>query len=220
MAFSITMLWTHPYQACLSSMDEVAKKLTLLVNSSDNWAYTFVWFNKDAQHVLLPKEDHFSDTVNGLPSRNVCGPLCQLEVPQLLQCRDHVVYLEGWNGGLEPVLTSLSGALVQGGNMLGEPACEPSFISVDLSWFTLGDDSPEVSAHCTTSTPTPPSHLTIECPPKADSHISMITEVRELLSCAELDTSRQVLGDSLLKGPTSPALGVSSPPGRKASPSQ
>ena len=38
-AFSLTVVWTHPYQTCLSSMDKVAKKLTLLINSGDNWAF-------------------------------------------------------------------------------------------------------------------------------------------------------------------------------------
>ena len=38
----------------------------------------------------------------------------------------------------------------------------------------------------------------------------MTTEVQELLPRAMLDTSSQALGDSLQKGPTSPALGVSS----------
>ena len=35
-AFGLTVVWAHPYQAHLSSLDEVAKKLTLLVNSGNN----------------------------------------------------------------------------------------------------------------------------------------------------------------------------------------
>ena len=217
MAFSLTMVWAHPYQACLSSMDEAVKKLALLVNSGNNWAYTFVWLNKDVQHVPLPKEGHLSAMINSIPCRNVSGCLCQLEVCQLLQCGDQVVYPKGLNGGLEPVLTSLSGALVQGMNMLGEPACKPSFLSVDLSRFTLEDHSPEVSAPCRTSTPTPLSHLTMECLPKADSHTSMTAKVWEL-SHAMLDTSSQALGDSSRR-PTSPVLGVSSPTRAKTPPS-
>ena len=162
-AFSLTMVWANPYQAHLSSVDEVAKKLTLLINFGDNWAYNFVWLNKDAQHVPLPKEGHLSTMIDSTPSRNACQHLHQLEVHQLLQCGDWVVYPDGLNGSLEPVLTFLSGALVQGMNML-EPACKPSFLSVDLPQFTLGDCSPKVSAPCRTSTPTPPSHLTMECP--------------------------------------------------------
>ena len=56
MAFGLAMVWAHPYQACLSSLDEAAKKLALLINLGNNWAYTFVWLNEDAQHVPLSKE--------------------------------------------------------------------------------------------------------------------------------------------------------------------
>ena len=83
-AFGLTMVWVDPYQACLFSVDEVVKKLTLLVNSEYNWAYAFVQLNEDAQHVPLPKEGHLSTMINGVPSRNACGHLCQLEVCQLL----------------------------------------------------------------------------------------------------------------------------------------
>ena len=42
MAFRLTMVWVHPHQACLPSLDEMARKLALLVNIGDNWAYAFV----------------------------------------------------------------------------------------------------------------------------------------------------------------------------------
>ena len=78
--FGLTMVWAHPYKACLSSIDEVVKKLALLINSSDNGGYAFVWLNEDAQHVPLSKEGHLSAMIDGMPSRNTCGCLCQLEV--------------------------------------------------------------------------------------------------------------------------------------------
>ena len=136
-----------------------------------------MWLNEDAQHVPLPKEGHLSTMIDSAPSTNACGHLCQLEICQLLQLEDQVVYPKGLNGGLEQVLTSLSEVLVQGMNTLSEPAHETSFLSVDLPQCELGDHSPKVSAPCRTSAPPPPSHLTMECPPKADSHTSMTTEV-------------------------------------------
>ena len=45
-------------------------------------------------------------------------------------------------------------------------------------------------------------------PPKADNHISMTTEVSDLLSPAALDTSSQALGSSTPKQPVSAALGA------------
>ena len=59
-----------------------------------------------------------------------------------------------------------------------------------------------------------PSHITMEHPPKADSHISMNAEVWELLSHAMLGTSSQVAEDSTPKRPTSVALGA--PPSTRA----
>ena len=187
------------------------KKLTLLFNSGNNWAYAFMQLNEDAQHVPLPKEGHLSAMINAMPSRNTWGHLCQQEVCWLLQCEDWVVYPEGLNGGLEPVLTSLSAALVQGVNMLGEPAHKPSFLPVDLppvhTERPLTQDLSSLQNIYINS----PYHLAVEHPPTADSHISMTTEVWELLSHTMLDTSSQVFGNSLPKGPTYPALRVPSP---------
>ena len=143
MAFGLAMVWAHLFQACLSSLHEVVKKLTLLLNSSDNWAYTFVQLNEDAQHVPLPKEGQLSVMSNGMPNMNACRHPCHLEVHQLLQCWDQVVYPKGLNRGLEPVLTSLTASLAQGVNMLGTPTREPSFLPVDLSWVTPGNHAPK-----------------------------------------------------------------------------
>ena len=177
MAFRLAMVWAHPYQACLSSLDEVAKKLILLISLSDNWAYTFVWINKDIQHVPFSKEGHLSTMIDGMPSRSACGHLCQLEVCKLLQYGDQVVYPEGLNGGLELVQTSLSAPLLQGQDVLGSSICEPSFLLVDLSQVTLEDHMPKAPAPHRTLILSSPFHLTMEHPPKTDSHISMTAEV-------------------------------------------
>ena len=78
MVFGLAMVWVHPYQAHVSTLDEAAKKLTLLTTSGKNWAYTFVQFNKDAQHVPLPREGHLSAMIEGVPSRIAWGHLHQL----------------------------------------------------------------------------------------------------------------------------------------------
>ena len=53
MSFRLAMVWVYPHQAQLSSLDEAAKILTLLINLGNNWAYAFVLLNEDAQHVPL-----------------------------------------------------------------------------------------------------------------------------------------------------------------------
>ena len=82
MAFRLATVWAHPHQACLPSLDEVARKLTLLINIGNNWAYAFVWLNEGVLHVpLLSSEDHINAMIDGGPSKSTCGHLC------LLHCR-------------------------------------------------------------------------------------------------------------------------------------
>ena len=49
-AFELAVVWVHPYQACIPSLKEVARKLTLITPSGENWVYAFVQFNDDAQY--------------------------------------------------------------------------------------------------------------------------------------------------------------------------
>ena len=51
--FSLTAVWAHPRQACLSSLGEVAQKLMLLANESPNWPYTYTQVNDAVAHVPL-----------------------------------------------------------------------------------------------------------------------------------------------------------------------
>ena len=171
--FRLTVVWAHPYQAQFPSLDEAVKKLILLNTSGRNWAYTFVQLNKDAKHVPLPKEGHLNTMIEGVPHRNACGHFCQLEECQLLQWEDQVVYPEGLNGGLEPVVTSLPESLAHGMSVFNEL----TFLQVDFSQVTPGDHVSKASAPHRTLTPTSPSHLVMEHSPKAESHISMTAEV-------------------------------------------
>ena len=95
MAFRLTAVWVDPYQACLSSLDEAVRKLTLLINLTDNWAYTFVQLGKDIQHIPLSKKGHISIMIDWVPCRSACRHLYQLEICRLLQYGDQVVYPEG-----------------------------------------------------------------------------------------------------------------------------
>ena len=71
--FGLAGVWVHLYQACIPTLDEVAKKLALLTTSCKNWTYTFVQFNKDSQHVPLPKEGHLSAMIEGYPVETYVG---------------------------------------------------------------------------------------------------------------------------------------------------
>ena len=96
--YGLTMVWIHPYQARVSTIDNMARKLTLLASARPNWPYTSVWFNGDAHHMALPKEGHFGTMVEGTPSNIPYRRICQLEVYQLLHPETWVVHPEGLNG--------------------------------------------------------------------------------------------------------------------------
>ena len=59
MVFGLAVVWAHPHQACLSSLDEVPRKLTLLIDIGDNWAYTFMQLNEGALHAPLSNEGSY-----------------------------------------------------------------------------------------------------------------------------------------------------------------
>ena len=132
-----------------------------------------------------PATGHISVMIDGTPSRSACGCLSQLEVCQLLQLETQVVYPEGLNGCLVPVVTSLPGSLAHGTNILND---EPTLLQVDLSKFTGEEHESKALIPSRTSTSTSPAHLAMAHPPKVDSHISMTTKVTELLSWVALDT--------------------------------
>ena len=45
------MMWVHPYQARVSTIDEAAKQLAQLAFTGPNWPYDQVQHNGDAHHV-------------------------------------------------------------------------------------------------------------------------------------------------------------------------
>ena len=107
MAFGLATLWAHQHQVYLSSLDDVARTLTLLIDIGGNWVYAFMQHNKGVLHVPLSSKSHISAMINRTLSRSTCRCLCQLQAQKLLQCESHVVYLEGLNRGLEPVPISI-----------------------------------------------------------------------------------------------------------------
>ena len=99
--FGLVVVWVHASQTLLPSLEEAARKLTLLINTKEDWPYAFVWVCEDSQHIPFSNAGHVSIMVDGAPSRSACGCFSQLEVCQLLQSGGEVVYPEGLNGGLE-----------------------------------------------------------------------------------------------------------------------
>ena len=109
--FGLVAMWVHPCQNLLSSLEEAAKKLALLINTGDDWPYAFMWLCEDSQHVPL-SDRHISIMADGAPSRSTWRHLGCLEVCKLLQCSSEVVYPKGLNGGFELIWVSLPKQLV------------------------------------------------------------------------------------------------------------
>ena len=130
--YRLAMVWVHPYQVRVSTIDEAAKQLAQLASTGSNWPYALVWLNSDACHMPLPTEGHLSVVMEGNTSNVPCRRIHQLEVCQLLGSGLQVVYPEGLNGCHVSVITSLPESLSNGVTMLQG---KPTFLQVDLSQF-------------------------------------------------------------------------------------
>ena len=194
--YSLTMVWVHPCQARILTIDSTAKHLTQLASTGPNWPYTLVWFNGDACHMPLPTKGHLSVMVEGSTSSIPYGKICQLEVCQILSSGSWVVYLEGLNGCQVPVILTIPESLSNGVTMLEGKS---TFLQVDLSQSTTKEQEPRTLSPGSGLSPTPAAGPTRAYLPKVEGQISMTMEVSELLSWAALDTSGLVSGSSTPK---------------------
>ena len=174
--FGIVAIWVHPCQTLLSLLEEAAKKLTLLINTGDNWPYTFVQLCEDSQHIALSDAGHINIMVDGAPSRSTCGCLSCLKVCKLLQCGSGVVYPEGLNGGFELIWVPLPKQSVWD----VESTNEPAMLQVNLPTPTCRDVTMAASQQL--SMPISSPHSVTECPSDTVTRPSMEEEVERLLS--------------------------------------
>ena len=202
------MVWVHPYQARVSTIEEAIKQLDKLTPSRPNWPYALGQLNGDACHMPLPTESHLSFMMEGSTSSIPCGRICQLAVHQLLSSGSQVVYSEGLNGCQIPVITSLPELLSKGVTMLESKS---TFLQVDLMQSATKEQEFKVLSLGSGSNTTLAASPTQAFPSTVDSHISMTMEVSKLLSQAALDTSRQASGGSTPKRPVSLVLASSLP---------
>ena len=73
--FGLGAVWVHTCQAHLSLLEEVVRKLTLLINTKEDWPYAFVQLCKDSQHVPLSSARHISAMIDGAPSKSTWDDL-------------------------------------------------------------------------------------------------------------------------------------------------
>ena len=128
--YRLTIVWVHPYQARVSTLDSTAEQLAQLASTGPNWPHALVQLNGDASHVPFPKEGHLSILAEECTSHVPYRRIQQLEVHQLLSSGSQVVYLKGLNGCQVPVIMTLPESLSQGMTMLEGRS---TFQQVDLS---------------------------------------------------------------------------------------
>ena len=175
----------HLCQALLLSLDEVAKKLTLLINTREVWPYAFMQLCKDSRHVPLSNAGHLRIMVDGAPSRSACRCLSHLEVCKLLQFGSKVVYPEGQTGGLELLWVPLPNQSVSD----AESTSKPAVLQVHLPRTTPGDKP--IVALQSSSMLISTLHSVTEYPSDIVTSSSMVEEIEGPFSSEMLDTSGQ-----------------------------
>ena len=104
--FGLAMIWVHPYQARVHTMEKAIKQLTPLPSTGSDLTYILVWLNGDDCHAPLPKEGHLSVQVMGGTCSTACRRVSQLPVCQPLSSGSQVVYLTELNGCDVPLIAS------------------------------------------------------------------------------------------------------------------
>ena len=56
--FGLAGVWVHSNQILLPSLEEVAKKLTILISTMEDWYYAVVQVNEDVWHLPLSNTGH------------------------------------------------------------------------------------------------------------------------------------------------------------------
>ena len=112
--YGISLVWVHPNQVRVATMEEAVKKLTACTSSGTNWPYALAQICKDPHHAPLPKNKHLGILPQGKVHKTFCGQISQLEVCQLLATSPQVIYPIGLNGHDEPITTTLPELLDSG----------------------------------------------------------------------------------------------------------
>ena len=193
--YGLSMIRVNPYQVRIPTIEEAVKQLTALVSTGPNWPYTLVWLNGETCHAPLPREGHLNALVEGTSSADY-GRVSQLEVCQLLSLSSQVVYPAGLNGCEVPIIASLPESLTKGTNLLGG---KPIYLKVDILQPIMEGTELKVLPLCSQSSSILMASPTKATLPKAEREVSMIMEVRALLSQVGLDMSGHISENSTPK---------------------
>ena len=93
--YGISLVWVHPNQVRVTTIEEAADSLTAYTSSGVDWPYTLAQLCEDPHHAPLPKNKHLGILPQGKAQETFCGQISQLKVHQLLAAGPQVIYLIG-----------------------------------------------------------------------------------------------------------------------------
>ena len=105
--YGVSLVWVSPKQARASTMEEAVERLAACPSNGMDWLYALAQLYKGSGHAPLPKGKHLGILPQGKAEKTSCGQISQLDICQLLSTGPHVVYLSGFNGHDEPIITTL-----------------------------------------------------------------------------------------------------------------
>ena len=176
--YGISLVWVHPNQVRVATMEEAVKKLTAFTSSGANWPCALAQLYEDPHHAPLPKNKHLGVLPQGKVQETFCGWVSQLEVHQLLATSPQVVYPIGLNGHDEPIITTLPELLDSGISLIPS---EHIYLGIDIPSPPV--EEPDQKMLPLEDVPT----ILVTSAPKSEG--SMTTEVSILLSQAVLEAS-------------------------------
>ena len=127
--YGISLVWVHPNQVRVATIEEAVDSLTTYTSSGVNWPYALAQLCEDPHHAPLPKNKHLGILPQEKAQVTFCGWISQLKVCQLLAAGPQVVYPIGLNGQDEPVITTLPGLLGSGISLI---ASEHNYLEIDI----------------------------------------------------------------------------------------
>ena len=127
--YGISLVWVHPIQVRVATMEEAVDKLTAFTSCGANWPYALAQLFENPHHAPLPKNKHLGVLPQGKVQETFCGWISQLEVCQLLATGTQVIYPVGLNGHDEPIITTIPEPLDSGKSLI---ASKHIYLGIDI----------------------------------------------------------------------------------------
>ena len=180
--YGISLVWVHPNQVRVTTIEEAAESLTAYTSSGVNWPYALAPLCEDPHHAPLPKNKHLGILPQGKVQETFCGWISQLKVCQLLATGPQVIYPIGLIAHNEPIIITLLNLL---GSSISLITSEHNYLEIDIPSPPM--EEPDQKMLPLEDIPT----VLITSPPKSPPKLegSMTVVVSNLLSQAVSEAS-------------------------------